>query len=389
MAAVAVHAQNYKVSLQLQDATTGEAVGFATVSITPEKGQSQPKYTLTDHDGHATLDKVRQGIYTLKAELMGYKTYEHTLRVINTSLDLGVIKMEQDREVLDAASVSAVGNPVVIKKDTVEYNASSFKISDDNMLVDLLKKLPGIEVSEDGTITSNGETISKITIGGKTFFLDDPQLASQNIPAKLIEKVKVVKKKSEQAEFTGIDDGEEETVIDLTVQKGMMNGLFGNVMAGGGVDIPSAGKAYTPRWQAAAMGGRFAEKSQVSVILNANNTNNRGFNDLSGNMMNSMGMGGGMGGGMMGMGGGGGWGRSNGITTSWMGGVNGNFDLLDDKMDLGANYLYNGSIVEQVQREHLHPFPAAGELRPGLVPAAECLRYVEKYPGQPHQQRLH
>ena len=176
LAAVTVNAQNYKISLQLQDAATGEPVGFATVSITPEKGQSQgqPKYTLTDHEGHATLEKVRQGNYTLKAELMGYKTYEHALRVINTSLDLGVIKLEQDRQVLDAASVSAVGNPVVIKKDTVEYNASSFKISDDNMLVDLLKKLPGIEVSEDGTITSNGETISKITIGGKTFFLDDP-----------------------------------------------------------------------------------------------------------------------------------------------------------------------------------------------------------------------
>ena len=357
LAAIAVNAQNYKITLQLQDATTGEAVSFATVSITPEKSQSQPKYTLTDHEGHATLEKVRQGNYTLKAELMGYKTYEHSLRVINTSLDLGIIKLEQDRQVLDAASVSAVGNPVIIKKDTVEYNASSFKISDDNMLVDLLKKLPGIEVSEDGTITSNGETISKITIGGKTFFLDDPQLASQNIPAKLIEKVKVVKKKSEQAEFTGIDDGEEETVIDLTVQKGMMNGLFGNVMAGGGVDLPSPGGAYTPRWQGAAMGGRFAEKSQISVILNANNTNNRGFNDLSGSMMNSMGMGGGM----MGMGGGGGgWGRSNGITTSWMGGVNGNFDLFDDKMDLGANYLYNGSIVDVTQDSYKETYMTDG-----------------------------
>ena len=353
LAAMAAYAQNYKISLQLQDAVTGEAVGFATVSANPEKGQG--KYTLSDGAGHAVIEKVKAGKYILRAELMGYKTYEQSVEV-KSNLVLGVIKMEQDREVLDAASVSAVGNPVVIKKDTVEYNASSFKISDDNMLVDLLKKLPGIEVSEDGTITSNGETVSKITIGGKTFFLDDPQLASQNIPAKLIEKVKVVKKKSEQAEFTGIDDGEEETVIDLTVQRGMMNGLFGNVMAGGGVDLPSAGNAYTPRWQAAAMGGRFAEKSQVSVILNANNTNNRGFNDLSGGMMNSMGMGGGM----MGMGGGGGWGRSNGITTSWMGGVNGNFDLMGDKMDLGGNYLYNGSIVDVTQDSYKETYMTDG-----------------------------
>ena len=212
------------------------------------------------------------------------------------------------------------------------------------MLVDLLKKLPGIEVAEDGSITSNGETITKITIDGKTFFLDDPQLASNNIPAKLVEKVKVVKKKSEQAEFTGIDDGEDETIIDLSVQKGMMNGIFGSAMAGGGHDLPSSDKGVNDtRWQGAFMGGRFTESSQISVIANANNTNNRGFNDLSGSMMNSMmGGGGGMGRGM----GGGGFGGSNGITTSWMGGVNGNWDLFDKKMELGGNYLYNGSVVD-------------------------------------------
>jgi len=352
--AFALSAQNHKIALQLQDATNAEPVGFATVSLTPEKGQA--KYTLSDGDGHALLEKVKNGKYTLKAEIMGYKTFVKALEV-KADVNLGIVKLEQDQQVLDAASVSAVGNPVVIKKDTVEYNASSFKISDDNMLVDLLKKLPGIEVSEDGTITSNGETISKITIGGKTFFLDDPQLASQNIPAKLIEKVKVVKKKSEQAEFTGIDDGEEETVIDLSVKRGMMNGLFGNAMVGGGVDLPSAGNAYTPRWQAAAMGGRFAEDSQISVILNGNNTNNRGFNDLSGSMMSSM-MGGG--GGMGRMGGGGNWGRSNGITTSWMGGVNGNWDLLDKKMDLGGNYLYNGSIVDVTQDAYKETYLADG-----------------------------
>ena len=335
-------AQNYKISLKLEDATNGEPVGFATVSATPEKGDT--KYALTNHDGSATVEKLRAGKYTLKAEIMGYVTFEKAVE-IKADLDLGTVKMEQDTQVLDAASVSATGNPIIVKKDTIEYNASSYKISDDNVLEDLLKKLPGVEVDENGTITANGETITKITIGGKTFFLDDPQLASKNIPAKLVDKVKVVKKKSEQAEFTGIDDGEDETVIDLSVKPGMMNGVFGNAMAGGGYDLPSSGE-YTPfkdhiRWQGAFMGGRFAEDSQISVIANANNTNNRGFNDLSGSMMSSM-MGGG---GMMGRGGGmGGWGRgSNGIVTSWMGGVNGVWDLLDKKMEHGGNYLYNGT----------------------------------------------
>ena len=185
-AALALSAQNYKVVLKLADSITGEPVGFATVSLTPERGNS--KYSLSDADGKASLEKVRKGKYTLKAELLGYLPYTQTVTVEDADVDLGTLKMDLNQEELDAASVSATGNPIIIKKDTVEYNASSYKITDDNMLVDLLKKLPGIEVSDDGTITSNGETISRITIDGKTFFLDDPQVATSNLPAKLVER---------------------------------------------------------------------------------------------------------------------------------------------------------------------------------------------------------
>ena len=349
---------HHNITLHLQDASTGEPLAFATVSITAKGGS--PKYVLSDTEGKAVLEKVKNGTYTLKAELLGYIAYEKEITVSKTE-DLGVIKMEVDTQFLDAATVTAVGNPVIIKKDTVEYNAGAFHTTDNDMLVDLLKKLPGIEVSEDGTITSNGETITKIMIDGKTFFLDDPQLASQNIPAKLIEKLKVVKKKSEQAEFTGIDDGDDETVIDLSVKPGMMNGVFGNAMAGGGHDIPSAPLTFNDgdwRWQTAFMGGRFASKSQISIIMNANNTNNRGFNDMSGSMMSSM-MGGGGG---MGMGGGmGGFGRGgNGITTSWMGGVNGVWDLFDDKMELGANYLYNGTSTNVTEDSYKETYMSDG-----------------------------
>ena len=349
---VTAFAQHHDVTVLLQDAATGEAISFATVSLTADNNPQKPKYALTDKDGHGKIERVKVGKYTFKAEMMGYITYSSVVTIDSEKTDLGIVKMELDNRVLDAATVSAAGNPVIIKKDTIEYNASSFKVSDDNMLVDLLKKLPGIEVDENGTITSGGKEVSKITIGGKTFFLDDPQLASNNIPAKLIEKVKVVKKKSEQAEFTGIDDGEEETVIDLTVQKGMMHGIFGNAMLGGGHDVPSDPLTFNDgdwRYQGAFMGGRFTDTSQISVILNGNNTNNRGFNDMAGSMMSAMG-GGGMGRG----GGGGGWGRTNGILTSWMGGVNGNWDLFGDKMDLGGNYLYSGTdtdVVEDTYKE--------------------------------------
>ena len=336
---LSVYAQgSYTVRLRLVDEKTSEPVGFATASLTVKGETAAAKYALTDSDGKAELTKVRKGTYILKAELMGYKSHQQEIKVDKT-IDLGEIKMTEDIETLDASKVSAVGNPIIVKKDTIEYNASSFKISDNDMLEELLKKLPGVEVGTDGSITANGETINKITIDGKTFFLDDPQLATKNIPAKLVQKVKVVEKKSEQAEFTGIDDGNEETVIDLSIRPGMMNGVFGNVMGGGGHDLPSAMNNMDDwRYQGAAMFGRFTEKSQLSVILNANNTNNRGFNDMAGSMMQGMrGGGGGMGRGM------GGWGRRNGITTSWMGGLNGAFELLDGDMELAGNYLYNGS----------------------------------------------
>lgn len=331
------------VRMKLADAKTGEPVPFATVSLTAKGGKTPLKYVLSTDAGVAELSPLPKGNYVLKAELLGYKIYSSELSLVK-SIDLGTIKMDQDNEVLEAATVQAVGNPIIVKKDTIEYSAASFKTSDNDMLEELLKKLPGVEVGSDGSITANGETVTKIMIDGKEFFLDDPQLATKNIPAKIINKVKVVEKKSDQAQFTGIDDGEEETVIDLSVKPGMMDGWFGNVMAGGGHDLPDDGyytDGLTPaedgwRYQGAGMIGRFTKSSQISIILNANNTNNRGFNDMSSSMMQNMRGSRGMGRGT------GGW-SNNGITTSWMAGANGAFDLLDDKMDLSANYMYGGS----------------------------------------------
>jgi len=329
-------AQGQKITAKLIDGETKEPLPFATVSVT-KKGETKAlKYSLSTSEGFVSLDGVKKGEYTLKVELMGYKTFSKEIKMEPSgSLSLGDIIVEPDAQVLDAAKVTGLGQQIVVKKDTIEYNATLFKTSDNDMLIDLLKKLPGIEVESDGSITANGKSVSKITIDGKTFFLDDPKLATQNIPSKIIEKVKVVDKKSDQAMFTGIDDGEEETVIDLGVKKGMMKGWFGNVMGGGGHDVPSAKNNMNDwRYQAAGFVGNFTDKQQISVILNANNTNNRGFNDLAGNMM----------GGMRG-GGGRGFGRGGdvGVTSSWMGGINGAWDLLDNRMELGGNYLYNGS----------------------------------------------
>ena len=323
----------------LVDESTGEALGFATVSLTRD-GQTKPaKYTLSTDKGTFSLESVRNGSYAIVAELMGYEPYSKQIKVESKDIDLGKIEMKVDREQLEAAEVSAIGNAVIVKKDTIEYNASSFLTTDNDNLVDLLKKMPGIEVADNGTITVNGQSVSKITIQGKTFFLDDPQIASQNIPAKLVKKLKVIRKKSEQAEFTGIDDGQEETVIDLTVPQGMMQGIVGRVTAGVGHDVPAhEGDLNDYRFSGNAFLGHFTDRTQISLIANANNANVMGSTNFSGNMMGSM-MGGGgmMGGGMMGGFGGGG------INTSYMGGLNAASDFFDGRMQLGGNYNYNNN----------------------------------------------
>ena len=346
-AAAQSFAQN--ITATLKEAATGDPVGYATASITPEGSESVYKYSISDTKGAVNIESVKDGTYTFKVELMGYKTYSKEITVKGESVALGEIKLEEDSEMLDAAVVSDVANPIVVKKDTVEYNASSFLVTDNDMLQNLLAKLPGLEVNSDGSITANGENVTRIYIDGKTFFLDDPQLASQNIPAKMVEKVKVIKKKSEQAEFSGIDDGQEETVIDLTVQQSMMNGIFANVMLGGGHDMKgeklSADVAAQDklgalaqndafRFQSNAMIGNFKSNSQISLILNASNSGGGGMG----------GRGGGFGGGGFGGPGGGGGGMGGGgLTTSYMAGLNGAFDLLDNKMELSSNYSYNGS----------------------------------------------
>lgn len=340
--AIPAKAQSGKLTMTIKDTSNGEAVPFATVSLTKHGAKSPAKYILTDENGKAVISRIVHGQYLLKAELLGYKPYTKEINVTG-SQDLGDIGMEPDKEVLDAASVTAAGNPIIVKKDTIEFNASSFRTTDNDMLETLIKKMPGMEVAEDGSVTFNGKAIDKITIDGQTFFLNDPQLATKNIPSKVVDKLKVINKKSDQAEFTGIDDGEEETIIDLSLRPDMKNGFFGNFMAGGGHDIPQKQSGATLssgdgdwRYQGAGFMGKFTDKGQISIVLNGNNTNNRGFNNLAGSMMSGM-RSGGMGRGR------GGWDRGNGITTSWMGGLNANTKLFDNKMNLSGNYLYNGT----------------------------------------------
>lgn len=338
-------AQSYSVKAVLQEDGSDETVAFATVSLTVPGKDKAYKYTLSSAEGNVLIEGVKKGKYVFKAENMGYIAVSRNIEIKDGDVDLGKILMKTDSKMLDAANVSAVGNSILMKKDTIEFNANAFKTTENDVLEDLLKKLPGVEVAEDGSVTVNGQTISKITIDGKTFFLNDPQLATKNIPAKIVNKIKVIEKKSEQAEFTGIDDGEQEQIIDLSVKPGMMNGFFGNASAGAGHDVPSTDVQGDWRYQGSTFMGKFSEDTQIGIVANANNTNNRGFNDMAGSMMGGMMGGGGPMGGGRGMGN-----RSgNGITSSYMLGGNVATSLFDDKMDIAGNYLYNNTRTDVIQ----------------------------------------
>ena len=198
------NAQRYNIKAVFVDEESGEPVEFATVSLYDEAKKETTTYALTDTKGAVEIKKVKPGKYTFKSELLGYEAFKDEIEITDSDINFGTIKMKVEVTYLEGAMVTGVGNPIIIKKDTIEYNAAAFKTTDSDMLYELLKKLPGVEVSNDGTITANGKTIDKITVDGKTFFMDDPQLAVKNIPAKIIEKVKVLEKASEESEFTGI-----------------------------------------------------------------------------------------------------------------------------------------------------------------------------------------
>ena len=318
----------------LLDSLTKAPIEFATMHAKYVGDQEPRKYALTDTAGVGILQGLPTGRATITFEYMGYKQKKITFDIKKGANEYGELLLAEDNNLLDAVVVSAAANQMVIKKDTIEYNASSYKINDTDMLEELIKKLPGVEIDEQGNITAQGKTINKVMIDGKEFFLDDPNLATKNIPAKIVEKIRVVERKSEQAQFTGIDDGDEEMVLDLGIKAGMMQGWFGNL--GGGLGHPLSGNKDM-KYEGAAMIGRFTDKTQISIIANGNNTNNRGFSDVAGNMMG-------------GMRGGGGW-MGRGVTTSWMGGINANTNLKQKGSDLQGNLMYSGSdrLIEETK----------------------------------------
>lgn len=266
----------YDVAVNVRDSLTDEPMGFVTVYLRAKGDTLITNFALSGSDGKAELKKVNRGSYVLCAELLGYKTVEKEVYISKDDDKLAVIKMVESPEFIDAATISAVGNPIEIRKDTIIYNASSYRVGSNAMLEDLLKKMPGVEV-KDGTVTVNGEAVDRITVGGRTFFFNDQSMALKNLPAKIVDKIKVIDKKNETAEFTGIVQ-EREKVLDVEVKKEFSKGWFGNVSGAGGTSLAAKDDAddrlITKRdflYQANGMASYYNDAEQLTIVGNAYN----------------------------------------------------------------------------------------------------------------------
>lgn len=227
--------------------------------------------TTSDASGAFSIPVSAPGKYVLKISYIGYNSLRRNVTIPQSGrVSLGDIEMSSSSIMLKEATVVGVKTEITVKEDTVEYNADSYKTQVNAVVEDLLKRLPGVEVDNDGKITANGKTISKILVDGKEFFADDTKATTKNLPANIVDKLQVIDRKSDLARLTGVDDGEDETVINLTVKKGMKQGWFGNLVAGYGTDN---------RYGARGMVNRMVGNNHFSLMFGANNTNNMGFSD--------------------------------------------------------------------------------------------------------------
>ena len=299
----------------------------ATVRLLNVKDSAMVRGVVSSRNGSFTLKNVKKGSYLLHITFIGYDPLYQPLQITGKKNPVNVGKLELSDGAIELGEAVVIGKApeVTVRNDTVEYNADSYKVTEGSVLEDLLKKMPGVEVDSEGKITVNGKEVKKVMVDGKEFFSDDPKVASKNLPAKMIDKLQVLDKKSDMAQMTGFDDGEEETVINLTVKPGMKQGWFGNAYGGYG---------SKDRYEGNAMVNRFVNNDQITFMGGTNNTNNMGFSDLASTMFSGMGGGGGRRGG---------FGAGSGITSSGNAGLNFSKEFKPDKLTLGGNTRYSHS----------------------------------------------
>lgn len=311
--AMMMQAQQHLITGAIIDKGTNDPVEASTVQLL-RADSTYISGAISDENGLFSLQAPEDGSYLLKITSVGYKpTVRRIMMTQGKDLAMGKININAEAIMLKAATVTAMAKKVVLKEDTFVYNSAAYRTPEGSTIEELVKRLPGAEVSDDGSIKINGKEVKKILVDGKEFMTGDTKTALKNLPTSIIDKIKAYDEKSDLAKVTGIDDGEEETVLDFGIKKGMNKGLIANM------DLSMGTKQ---RYSERGMAAYFNDRNRLMMFASANNTNDMGF---------------------PGGGGPGGWGSNKqGLNASKMVGLNYNYEN-KDKLKMDASLRWNHS----------------------------------------------
>jgi hypothetical protein len=350
-----------QVKGHITDSVSHQNLSDASVTVTRPADSSNVGFAVTDRSGNFQIQIPENGSYRISISFQGYDRIvrRFTIDDAHPQTDLGTLYLRRASQMLDEVIIERP--PIEVKEDTVEYNASAFKVKPNAYAEDILKKLPGVQVDKDGNVTAQGEQVQKVYVDGKEFFGTDPKLATKNITADMIESVQVFDDMSDQAKFTKIDDGSRQKALNIKLKKDKRKGYFGRA---------SAGYATDQRYAGTLSFNRFDEDQRISVVGGSNNVNQQNFNfsDIVTNMggygARNAGGGGGFGGGGGGGYRGGGSGLSSsigtgssatGINQSTSGGLN-YVNKFGNKLQVTGSYFFSRSKMELDQSNFQQSF---------------------------------
>jgi len=330
----AIYAQDFSIKGILSDNDQGFPLESATIYVEKVSDSSLITYSISDQKGAFLLrGNTSQPKVRLNISYTGYTPYTKELAFEQRNVDLDTIKLQIAAEALKGVVVRASRAPITIKKDTLEFNVSSFKTKKDANVEDLLKELPGVEVDANGAITVNGKPVNQILVNGKPFFGDDPTIATRNLTKEIVDKIQIVDTKTKSEAFTGEAGSEENKTINITIDEEKNKGIFGRLSAGGGTD---------ERFEYAGLVNYFDNDVRISALGGGNNTNSPGFsfgelNKMFGgaSFISTSGNGAINYGGRQ-------FGGGEGIVNSRVGGAN-YADDLGENTDITLDYFYTGS----------------------------------------------
>ena len=262
------------------DSVRGKPLRMASISLLTARDSGYVTATITDGDGRFRLRNVAIGHYRLLITFLGYQNASQYVTISRETLviDAGTVRMSEQTNLLQEVVVRQESAPVTVRQDTVEFNANSFKTQPNAQVEELLRKLPGVDVARDGTIRAQGQAVNRVLVDGKPFFGNDPKMATRNLPADIVDKVQLYDQSSDQSQFSGIDDGNRERTINLTLKPDKRKGYFGQNAVGLGTARDGGAKRYQSRLNLNRFNNREnGPGRQLSLVGQANNLNQQNF----------------------------------------------------------------------------------------------------------------